>query len=222
MPSNARLQFQEAGSEIRDFFAIHQLTKDVPVVRQNLDVLNKGMIVLLSALWGGFCEDLAAEALLVLVDEAPDANALPTALRRTIARELEQSPQDLAVWALAGSGWRNVLRTRLNDLQEERNRRLNTPKSANIDEFFKRALGIDKMSSKWATPRVSTEENASKLDGFIDLRNEIAHRGGRDTAVTKTLVKNFNNHVQRLSKLTESAVGELVEPSIGRSPWDEK
>jgi RiboL-PSP-HEPN len=215
----ARLNLERTGSEIRDFYVVHQLAKDIRGIRRRLDVLNKGTIVLLSAIWEGFCEDITAEALLLLVDGAPDAGALPTPLQRIIARELKQSPHELAVWRLAGDGWRDVLHTRLSYLQKERNRRLNTPTSTNIDEFFKQALGIDEMSSNWATTRTSAKENASRLDTFIELRNAIAHRGLGDAVVHKTTVKNFNNHIQQLATLTESAVEQLVERSIGRHPW---
>ncbi len=218
--STARLNLERTRSEIRDFYAVHQLVKNMPAVCRKLDVLNKGTIVLLSAIWEGLCEDLTAEALLLLVDGAPDAAALPTSLRRIVAQDLEESPHELAVWQLAGEGWRDLLRTRLSDLQEERNRRLNTPKSANIDEFFKQALGIEKMSSNWATPQATAEENASQLDAFIELRNAIAHRGLPDVSVPKIQVKRFNNHVQRLAMQTETAVEGLIEGSIGRCPWN--
>lgn len=221
MPSEARLNLQQTGSEIHDFFTIHQLMKDVRKARRRLVVLNKGMVVLLAASWEGFCEDITAEALAILVDRAPNAAALPSSLRRAIARELENSPHELEIWRLAGDGWRDVLRARLSHLQEERNRRLNTPKSGNIDEFFKQALGIDKMSSNWGTAQASADENASKLDGFVQIRNEIAHRGLRDALVTKTAVKDFNNHIQKLATQTESTVEELIERSIGHSPWHE-
>jgi hypothetical protein len=219
MPSEARINLEHTGSEIRDFFTIHQLMKDVRKARRRLIVLNKGMIVLLSASWEGFCEDLTAEALALWVEEAPDSAFLPISLRRTIARELERAPHELEIWRLAGDGWRDVLRGRLNQLQNERNRRLNTPTSGNIDEFFKQALGIDKMSSKWGPDEVIAGENASKLDGFVHLRNEIAHYGLRDAVVTKTAVKDFNNHLQKLAILTEAAVEAVVEDSIGHRPW---
>jgi phage-related protein len=125
----------------------------------------------------------------------------------------------LAVWRLAGDGWRDVLHTRVSYLQKERNRRLNTPTSTNIDEFFKQTLGIDEISSDWATTQASAKENASRLDAFIEWRNAIAHRGWGDAVVSKTTVKNFNNHIQRLATLTESAVEQLLERSIGRHPW---
>lgn len=219
MPSMARLNLERTGSEIRDFYAVHQLVKDMPAVRRKLTVLNKGTIVLLSAIWEGFCEDLTAEALQLLVDGAPDAAALPTPLQRIVARELKQSPHELAVWRLAGDGWRDVLHTRLSHLQKERNRRLNTPTSTNIDDFFKQALGIDEISSHWATTRASAKENASRLDAFIELRNAIAHRGLGNAVVSKAMIKNFNNHIQRLATLTESGVEQLVERSIGCHPW---
>jgi hypothetical protein len=220
VPSDARRGLEGTGSEIRDFYSVHQLVKDMPAVRRKLEILNKGTIVLLSAVWEGFCEDVTAEALQLLVDGTPGSVSLPATLRRAIARELEDSPHELAVWDLAGGGWRDVLRARLEYLGEERNRRLNTPKSANIDEFFKRALGIEKMSSHWETPEGSPEQNAVALDAFVELRNDIAHRGLNDIIVTKGVVKKFNNHIQRLAASTESAVEDLVEASTGRRPWN--
>lgn len=211
---------ERTGSEIRDFYAVHQLVKDMPAVRRKLNVLNKGMIVLLSASWEGFCEDITSEALLLVVDGAPDASTLPMPLRRIVARELEKAPHDLAVWELAGNGWRDVLRRRLDHLQEQRNKRLNTPKSTNIDEFFRRALGVEAMSSHWATEQASAEENAAKLDVFIQLRNEIAHRGLRDAVVPKKTVKKFTNHLQQMAASTESVVEGLVRHSTGHCPWN--
>lgn len=219
MPSIARLSLEGSGSEIRDFYTVHQLVKDMPAVRRKLEVLNKGTIVLLSAVWEGFCEDLTAEALLLLVEGAPGSVCLPVPLRREIARELEDSPHELAVWDLAGGGWRDVLLARMERLREERNRKLNTPKSANINEHFRRALGIEEMSSHWVTPEGSAEQNAIALDAFVELRNDIAHRGLKDVVVTKGVVKKFNNHIQRLAAATEAVVEDLVESSIGRRPW---
>jgi hypothetical protein len=96
----ARLNLERTGSEIRDFYTVHQLVKDMLAVRRRLGVLNKGMIVLLSAIWEG------------------STRCLRTGLR------------------------------------------------------LKRTL--------------------PSLTFFVELRNAIAHRGLRDTAVPKTKVKNFN------------------------------
>src|SRR5687768_16205818 len=79
------------------------------------------------AVWEAYCEDLAAEAVEHLVTNAPDTTALPKVLRKTIASELESDKNDLAVWDLAGEGWKAVLRSRLADITERRNRSLNNP-----------------------------------------------------------------------------------------------
>jgi len=39
MPSMARLNLERTGSEIRDFYAVHQLVKDMPAVRRKLGSL---------------------------------------------------------------------------------------------------------------------------------------------------------------------------------------
>jgi len=50
----ARLNLERTGSEIRDFYAVHQLVKDMPAVRRKLAVLNKGTIEEMSSNWAGY------------------------------------------------------------------------------------------------------------------------------------------------------------------------
>lgn len=221
MPSKARINLEQTRTEIRDFYAVHQLVKGIPGVRKKLDVLNKGTIVLLSAIWEGFCEDITSEALALIIEEAPTATVLPVPLQRAIALELKDSRHELAIWQLADNGWRDVLRARLKGMQEKRNRRLNSPQSANIDELFRQALGIDGLSSNWATAGTSAEENAAKLDQFVELRNSIAHRGLGNTAVNKVTVRKFVNQVHLLAIPTESTVEVSVAQAIGRWPWND-
>jgi hypothetical protein len=66
---------------------------------------------------------------------------------------------------------------------------------------------------------MSVTRAAEKLDGFIELRGEIAHRGAAVASVTKDDVKVFYNHVQRLVAATEGHVQHRLENSIGTAPW---
>jgi hypothetical protein len=54
-----------------------------------------------------------------------------------------------AVWSLADSGWEDVVMIRLTEFTQERNRKLNTLKSDNIDELFIDATGLPVMSDSW-------------------------------------------------------------------------
>lgn len=133
--------------------------------------------MLLTAIWEAYCEDLSAEALEHIVKHAKAVDDLPVELRKLVAKELKKDPQDLAIWGLAGDNWRALLRQRLADLQQERNRRLNTPKTEQINGLFREALGIMKISDAWYWEGMSRTQAARKLDSYVNLRGEIAHRG---------------------------------------------
>jgi hypothetical protein len=94
-----------------------------------LEVLNKSAIVLLTAFWEAYCEDVAGEALEYIVRHTKDAGGLPQDLRKAVAKELKEEPHELAVWRLADTGWRTELASRLTALKEKRDRQLNTPKT---------------------------------------------------------------------------------------------
>ena len=139
-----------------------------------MQVLNKSAIVLLSAFWEAFCEDLAAEALQEIVDEASDASALPKDLKKTIAKELKENPDQNTVWQLADDGWKVVLSNRMASLKASRDRRLNAPNSGNIDKLFSDSLGISSLSNSWYWKNMTVVAARQNLDLYLQLRHEIA------------------------------------------------
>ncbi len=129
MASSARKAFDKNREDVDRLMEIHlSLAGDRPGRKYQAEVLNKASIVLLTAFWEAYCEDVAAEGLKFIVDNAIDTAALPKELRKQVAKELSGDLDELAVWKLSGEGWRPVLEQRLADLQTERNRKLNTPK----------------------------------------------------------------------------------------------
>ncbi|MFE7111154.1 HEPN domain-containing protein [Streptomyces sp. NPDC057575] len=222
MSSQARIAFSKNCEDVDRLLEIHvDITGDAPGRRWKVESLNKSAIVLLTAFWEAFCEDLAAEALTHLVDHAPDASALPQPLQQLVAKELKADKHDLAIWQLAGDGWRTVLSSRLQRLQEERNRKLNTPKTPQINDLFSRAVGIEDVSKKWYWPGMTVERAQDKLNDFITLRGEIAHRGSAANSVTKPQVNEYYNHVTRLVDRTEKHVAVEISQSTGQAPWPE-
>jgi hypothetical protein len=204
--SAARLRFDESCLDIERLLEIHADVGGVnPGRRRRLEVLNKSAVVLLCAFWEAYCEDLAAEAVRYLVQHAADAGQLAKDLRKSIAHELHGAPNELAMWDLADEGWRRVLQTRLDRLQEERNRNLNTPKSQNVDDLFARAIG-NKVSGSWRWKRMSSEQARTKLDNFVSLRGDIAHRGRAANAVQRRHVVDALAHVRALVAKTDEAI----------------
>jgi len=169
----------------------------------------------LTSFWEAYCEDIAAEAVERLVSDVPNASVLPLALQKRIAKDLKNDPHELAIWRLADDQWRTTLRARLVELQEERNRRLNTPNADNIDFLFRDAVGIEKVSSGWYWPSMTVEQARDKLDRLIELRGEVAHRGQAASGVRKVDVRNHYAHIKRLVSKTGGRVNSAVKKATG-------
>jgi RiboL-PSP-HEPN len=216
LASEARKAFD---ANCRDVQRLLDLSPDHPGLRPSLDVLTKAGIVLLTSFWEAYCEDLAAEALKHLVDNASDASQLPPALLRIVARDLKGQQHELAVWQLADNGWRKVLSDRLTNLQQERNRRLNTPKTAQIDELFLNAVGIDRISTSWKSSSMTNIEAARKLDDYVILRGEIAHRGKSSDRVVKAQLQDYYGHIRFLVGKTGGRANSMAKSSTGTGLW---
>ncbi len=150
MPSKARTAFTKNSEDVKRLLEIHEHLGGGDVGRRHrLEVLNKSAVVLITAVWEGYCEDLAAEAVEAIIQGSTDAKKLSLDLRKMIAKELEDDPHELAVWGLADSGWKKIIKSRLSRLQQERNWNLNTPKSGQIDDLFLPLCGVAVISRKW-------------------------------------------------------------------------
>lgn len=183
--------------------------------RHGLEVLNKAAIVLITAFWEAYCEDLAAECLQHLLEHSASADKLPKLLRRQLAEEIKRDQHDLEVWKLAGDGWKTYLSQRMQRLTEQRNRRLNTPKADQLDELFEIALGIAKISNCWSWQGASTTRSKKNLNDFVELRGSIAHRGKFSKSVTRKQVTDYIDLVKRLADRTDETVNQYVLQQTG-------
>ncbi len=219
MASKARKAFNSSSAEVQQLLRIHaQLGGSAPGRRQ-LEVLNKAAIVLITALWEAYCEDVAAEGLELIVAKAATADVLPKTLKQRMAKELKTSPHELSPWELADDGWRAKARARLVALTEERNLALNTPKTSQIDDLFAQALGIASVSTAWRWRHKSAKDTAKELDRFVRLRGSIAHRGVAQTSVRKKDVKDFLDLVDSLISKTGATVNQFVKGVTGHGLW---
>lgn len=154
--------------------------------KHRLEVLNKASIVLLTAFWEAFCEDTVSEAVAHLVAHAPDHKSLPLAMQKAIAAEVKKSLNELEPWTLSGDGWRQYLLARLETIKDARDFAWNSPKAGSVDDFFKDALAIARISDSWKYAKKVTPVWARKtLNDFVSLRGNIAHRGANDKPVLK-------------------------------------
>ena len=221
MASKARKAYDANANDIKRLLELHkQIGGGAPGRRYGLEVLNKSAVVLITAFWEAYCEDIASEGLEHIVKHAKSADALPTELKKIIAKKVTKAEHELEVWKLSDGGWRKYLRDHLMELKEQRDRRLNTPKTLQIDELFNSALGIEEMSQHWRwAKKMTAKRSRDKLDRYVSLRGAIAHRGKHETSVTKTNVSDYFEFVNSLVGKTGGQVNSHVKKVTGKSLW---
>jgi len=221
MSSTAKQSFDKNIKDVARLLELHTQEGGTGSGRRHgLEVLNKSAIVLITAYWEAYCEDVAAEALRHILRHAKSPDRLPERLKKRIAKEVKGAPHELEVWKLAGSGWKSYLTNRLEILQQERNRKLNTPKADNIDELFVEVLEIPKISSSWRWQGMNTDQAVQKLNEYVTLRGDIAHRGRHSKSIHRTKVEDFLTFAQTLAQKTDGHVNTYVKQiTKGKALW---
>lgn len=216
MGTDAHARFDANAADVNRLLEIHGLVGGTDPGRRGpaLQVLNRSGVVLVCAIWEAYVEDLAAEALQHLVDHVSAPSHLPKGLRKMVAAELRASKNDLGPWELADDGWKRYLAARLTRFQQARNRGLNTPKASNIESLFSDAIGLERVSADWYWAGMSRDRARQKLNEFVSLRGDIAHRGAVP-GVQRGRVESFLNHVERLVGKTDGTVNAFVLRECG-------
>jgi len=218
MAIRAKKAFKANAKDIDRLLELHaDIGGDTPGRRYGLEVLNKSAIVLITAIWEAFCEDLAAEALEHIVERAKSAAALTKHIKQLVAEELKRDKDEIAVWQLSDRGWRDLLTKRLDRLTEQRNRRLNTPMSSNIDDLFLNSIGLKQVSDVWHWKKMSSASARKKLDKFIQLRGDIAHRGVASKTCKKVQLTDYFKHIQSIVEKTSECVNGFAKEATGKN-----
>jgi hypothetical protein len=211
MYSKARKTFNDNAADIKRLLEIHKdLGGDQRGRRRKLEVFNKAAIVLITSFWEAYCEDRAAEALEYIVRTAKNSEVLPKELKKKIADELKTDKNDIAIWKVADYGWKDLLTARLEVLKKERNRGLNFPTSENIDKLFLTSIGLKDISKSWGWNRMTSEKACSKLNKYVRLRGDIAHRGKASISCKKKDVKDYFDHIRKLVLYTDLKVTRFI------------
>lgn len=187
---------------------------------ETLGVLNKSGIVLLNAAWESYCEDVAAEVIYHLAQHGRSWQDIPQALQKRIARELEQDRHELAVWRLAGEGWRDVLTNRVAERRSTGRWGVQSPVARRVAQFFADDVGIDHIDKEWRWTGVDPSSTAAALDAFVNLRHAVAHGPANATrSISKTQVKEFRRLIIRLADLTDAHLESVVTNLTDSSMW---
>lgn len=224
MSSNALIAFKSNKQDIVLIWGIHQDVADTaggpgrPSPYSGVEVLNRAAIVFICACWEAYVEDAAIEAFDHLCN-APTADAITTKVKALVGESLATASDKSTIWNLADKGWQDVLIAHRQSVMKKWVESFNTPKSAQVDWLFENLLGLRNLTSKWRWKKMTKETAARKLDEFISMRGDIAHRLKSSDNVKKNAGTRFLNHVERLAKATDAALFDHLRKQLGRRPW---
>jgi hypothetical protein len=183
--------------------------------RYGMEVLNKSAIVLTTACWEAFVEDLSLAGSTFIAKKLKSADRLPEVIKKPICKAVKDDKHELSPWSLAGSGWRSELVASV----ERRLKGFNSPKVDQVEKLVTCAIGLSDISSHWHWRNTSSVDARTKLDELVTLRGEIAHRVSAGTAVHKTTARGYAEFIQRLAVCTSNAAKDYLDALTGSSPW---
>jgi hypothetical protein len=222
MPSEAVSNFQDNMEAVHRLVEIHtELTGEGRGRRPTgVEVLNKSAVVLTTAAWEAFVEDLAEEGFNFLLDEANQHDDIPSKVRAVAVENILEDEQDRRkLWALADEGWRDVLRKHKEECIDEYAGDLNTPRHEQVDELFESLIGVRKVSQYWYWRGQSAESSRNRLSDYITRRGQIAHRVSTEDTVRKNYVEQYINFVYRIAVKTANRTKNFIEEQIDSYPW---
>ena len=218
--SRAAASYAESSKDIEQLLSFHtQLGGTGPGRRWYVGVLNKSAIVLLCAVWEAYCEDLADEALRHILAASSDPSKLPKILQKRVAKELREDRNELSPWKLAGDSWKGHVQGRLTDLRHRRNFDWNSPRASNVEKLFEEVVGIPKVTDAWYWRRTAKHTAIERLEKFVALRGDIAHRGSPTVVLERATVQRAVNLVNLLVAKTDAKVTKELERMTGVKPW---
>lgn len=213
--------FIENARDVRRLLTIHtQVSGSKPGRRKNVEVLNKSCIVLLTACWESFIEELASAAFAAMLKRARGHETFPYSVLVLASTELKDSKDNRQVWQLAGDGWRQILKRYKKKLMVKYVEKFNTPSTTYVETLFDSLVGLSKISQYWSWSGMSTKRSANKLNSLVKLRGDIAHKVKAPAYVSKDVVKDYVDFVYRLAVKTHNELNEhIAKRTETRRPW---
>lgn len=216
MASNAFQNLEGKKADLDRMWWFHSESGgDLQGRRFGLEVLNKAVVVFVCAAWEAYCEDVILEAKGHILTNCHDPNLLSNHAKTPIADALRESRSHLDVWRLAGDGWKTMWATHV----DTKVVKLHTPKPKNLIKLFKQTLGIADITHNWSWQNCDCQKAKSRLNGFVTLRGEIAHKLNTPNSVKKTHGETFYMHTKQLAEKIELTVANKIQEMTGNHPW---
>ena len=220
MPSTAKITFLANKADITELWNIHQEVAGQGAGRKyGVEVLNRAAIVFITACWESYIEDLAAESFDFLLANATSSAAIPPKVRAFASKAILEQKDSKKLWDIADSGWRVLLASHKESTLKRWLGDFNTPKTGQVNDLYIELLGIKRLSTSWYWAGIKSSSVETKLDDFIQLRGDIAHRLKPANTVNKWKGTNYLAHVSSIVDRCELAVAAHLQTQTGILPW---
>lgn len=182
-------------------------------------ILRQSAVVLFTASWEAYIEDLATASFKFLTKNATSSNKLPDSVKRHVVKRLEASKDPLTYWQLAEGGWKETLRLYARDIVDGSLAHVNTPNNKIADEMFEKLIGLKNLSNSWQWRGTTHKEVKKRLTKYITLRGQIAHRNSSEKMITTRSVQQYIEFIFRLAVMSNNTVVIYLQKVTGKEPW---
>lgn len=205
----------------KDLISCNENEKRITNIIKKKQALYMCTIVNLCASWELFIEALIGDSLECIINYSEKSDQLPNNLKNRIALELLEKRKnhnpEIEIWKISDDGWKNLLKENHLTLKS----RFNTPKTDNVNDFVYKTIGLKDISKNWKWKNHSIIKSKNKLNNFIKIRGNIAHRITNDSSIYFNTIDNYIDFLYRLSTLSSNAVRKHIYEMVGMYPWEE-
>lgn len=185
MPSNAYINFLHIRIDVIKLIETHNSFSQNRRGRKDLGHLTRSAIVMLCAAWERYNEDLLLESIEYICNNLHDIHPLNKEIKKTLSAKVKEDKNEIKPIELAGQGWKTLWY----NYAKAETELLNTPKSDNLDNLFKKYLGIIDYSTIWK------KNCANEINNFVKERGDIAHNGNRASYIRMNSLKKYQDLV---------------------------
>lgn len=219
--ANHMIRFTENLKEVDQLMKIHaQITGKGRGRRANVQTLNKSAIVLTTAVWETFIEELVSASFDFMISNANDHKVIPYSVLTRASAELKNDKDARRVWELADSGWKEILRKYKRGILQKEIDYFHVPRPENINELYEKLIGFQNVTSNWKWRGKSNEQAKQTLNDYIDLRGSIAHKLKSDKNVLKKDVVYYRRFLNCLATITHNRVNAYLRANTRKKAWD--
>ncbi len=221
MSSIAKSTFNQNKTDIDTLWKIHSSIAGAGSGRKTpeVEVLNKAAIIFITACWETYIEDVAKETFEYLITHANRPTDISLKVRNFATKAIFDQKDSTRIWDLADTGWKTIMQNLQLECLKNWLGDFNTPKTAQVDKLFEELIGLKSISHNWFWKSMHKTNASKKLDGYISIRGNIAHRTKHDENVYKNWGTDFIRHVNTFSEKTDNTICDYINGILGSCPW---